>query len=332
MPPLRDALHRKGVPFVDCPTTGGILDISASPPDSIYLNRMSPSSHTRGHQGGVDFAKELLWTLEQHGRRVINGSSAFALEVSKVKQHAALEAEGIATPKTLSVIGETADYLAAAAHLEPPFITKDNQGGKGLGVQLFRSHEGLGSYLKSDAFTLGPDGVLLLQEYIRPATPQITRVEIVDGTFQYAIHSSTEQGFELCPSDACRVDTQNCPVGDTGLFSLAAELTADDPLVQAYVRLCARHSIDIAGIEYVQDASGRRYTYDIKGTTNFNSGLEQQHGLSGMDAIAQLCARNLNEARSCGAVNSSELPPNAAWTLIRGTSTRVGEGPWPPRS
>ncbi|MEM9454639.1 MAG: hypothetical protein AAGF11_10705 [Myxococcota bacterium] len=49
--------------------------IEAQPPEpGVYVNRMSPSSHTRGHQGGVQFMREYLAYLEVHDRRVINGS------------------------------------------------------------------------------------------------------------------------------------------------------------------------------------------------------------------------------------------------------------------
>src|SRR5262245_39716954 len=95
MPPLRRALSQRGVPFREWFLDGGSIDIGSEPPDGIWLNRMSPSSHTRGHQGGVQLARELIPWLESKGRRVINGSRAFALELSKVRQHSALEAAGI---------------------------------------------------------------------------------------------------------------------------------------------------------------------------------------------------------------------------------------------
>jgi len=49
----------------------------------------------------------------------------------------------------------------------------------------------------------------------------------------------------------------------------------------------------IAGIEFVEDSGGNRYTYDINGTTNFNSDVEAAHGLSGMGALAEMVEREL---------------------------------------
>ncbi len=51
------------------------------------------------------------------------------------------------------------------------------------------------------------DGITLLQEYLVAAEPQITRVEIVGGEFQYAISADTARGgFQLCPADACAIE------------------------------------------------------------------------------------------------------------------------------
>ncbi|MBX2797143.1 MAG: hypothetical protein KTR31_05730 [Myxococcales bacterium] len=293
MPPLRAALEARGLAYEEHLVTGGHLDLASVPRDGVFLNRMSPSAHTRDHQGGVRFLQQYLAVLESHGRRVINGSRAFGLEVSKVAQDIALRRAGIRTPRTLAVVGGSEALKRAARTMELPFITKDNQGGKGLGVQLFHDLDTFDAYVDGPQFVPGPDGVTLLQQYIQPAEPYITRVEIVDGELQYAIRSSTEGGFELCPADACAVDEQFCPVGGTGRFELATDITADDPLVQAYIQMMHENELDVAGIEFVEDANGVRYTYDINGTTNYNGDVEAQHGLSGMTSIVRLAEREL---------------------------------------
>lgn len=292
LPPLVAALDARGLRWEARFVAGGTIDLSRAPDAGVYVNRMSPSAHTRGNQGGVRYVAELLGWLEANGRRVVNGSAAFALEVSKVRQDWTLRAAGIDTPETIAVVGR--DGLGAAARrLGTPFITKHNQGGKGLGVQLFRDVETFDAFVDSDAFEASPDGVTLLQRYIAPRASFITRVEIVDGRFLYAIRSSTVGGFELCPADACQLDDQFCPVGDTAKFALRPEITADDPLVRKYLAYCAQHGLDVAGIEFVEDADGRRYTYDVNANSNYNGGIEAEHGLSGMGAVADLCAREL---------------------------------------
>ena len=295
LPTLEAALRRRDVDYQLHHTTGGSFDLAADPPAGVFLNRMSPSSHTRGHQPGVRFASEYLEHLEAHGRRVINGSRAFALELSKVRQDRALRAFGIPTPATLAVVGR-GRLPEAARTLGVPFVTKHNQGGKGLGVRLFETLAEFDEYVEGPDFVESPDQITLLQRYVRPAAPHITRVEIVDGEFLYAIRSSTEEGFHLCPAVECADDAAFCPADGDGKFTLREDLTAGDPLVRRYAELMRALQIDVAGIEFVEDAQGVRYTYDINGTTNYNADVESRHGLDGMDAIARLAARAVGEA------------------------------------
>ena len=295
MPPLRRALSDRGLRFRELFVAGGVFDVQGEVPDGLWVNRMSPSAHTRGHSAGIHYVRELLAVLEERGRRVVNGSPAFALEVSKVRQHAALEAMGILTPHTIVVVGR--DRLKAAAQrLTPPFITKHNQGGKGLGVRLFRELPAFEKWVDDDEARDEPmDGVMLLQQYIEPPSGTITRVEIVGGRFLFALRASTAQGFELCPSDACEAEDAFCPVGETGRFAPEV-LDPADPLIRSYIAFCERHRIDVAGIEFVTASDGRRYTYDVNMNTNYNSEVEQALGVDGMGAIADLCARLLPEA------------------------------------
>lgn len=294
MPPLREALAERGLVVQEHNVSGGHVDLRGIPPEGVFINRMSPSAHTRDHQGGVVFLQQYLAHLEAHGRRIINGTRAFSLEVSKVAQDIALQRAGILTPHTIAVVGGPSALKRAAREIAFPFITKHNQGGKGLGVRLFQQLDAFDAYVDGPDFEESPDGVTLLQQYIRPPEPFITRVEIVDGVFQYAIKSSTEGGFELCPADACAVGDAHCPVGDGARFMLREDITADDPLVQAYVQLMRDWDLDIAGIEFVEDGDGKRYTYDINGTTNYNGDVEAQHGLSGMKALARMVESELS--------------------------------------
>jgi hypothetical protein len=292
MPPLREALIRRGLPVKEHFVDGGYINIRSLPPRGIYVNRMSPSAHTRGHQGGVIFVREFLFQLEQIGYRVINGSGAFALEVSKLHQHAALETFGIKTPQTIGVIGKRR-LKKEARKMSFPFITKHNQGGKGLGVQLFRDFDSFDAYLDGPEFVDGPDESTLLQQYIKPRGDIVTRIEIVDGRFLYAVAASTKQGFELCPSDACWPDELVAEEEPHPLFLHRKDITADDELVQHLINFCKAHKLDVAGIEWVEDEAGNRYVYDINGTSNYNSDVEAEHGIHGMDEIAGLCAREL---------------------------------------
>lgn len=286
LPPLTEALDAESLPYRLVEVWKGGIPLDREPEPGVWVNRMSPSSHTRGHVESVALMRETLAWLESAGRPVINGSRAFRLEVSKVQQDLALRRYGIRTPRTVAGVG--ADSLVELAEqFDGPFITKHNQGGKGLGIHLFDGAAAFADYARSTAFDPGPDGVIILQQYIQPRAGYITRVEVVGDQFIYAMRSSTSDGFELCPSDACQVKPADvCPADGSAKFSLDP-MTAADPIVKQYIAFCAGEGLDIAGIEFVEDDAGERYTYDVNGTTNYNSAVIEESGRNGMRELAK---------------------------------------------
>ena len=288
LPPLVEALEAEGFPINLVELDEGLLDPESVPEKGIWINRISPSSHTRGHHGSVELAREVLYWLELHGRRVINGLHAFEFEMSKLRQDLVLNRYGIKTPKTILAVGRDA-IIDAAGRFEGPFITKHNQGGKGLGIHLFRSVDALEEHLDGDGFEPGPGGKIILQQYIESAKPYITRVEVAGGRFLFAMQSNTEDGFELCPSDACQIPEGDggCPAdGPRSKFS-RSPLTEEDGLVQKYLALTQGEGIEVAGIEFIESADGTRYTYDINGTTNYSGVLAEVTGIEGMREVAR---------------------------------------------
>src|SRR4051794_33478233 len=139
--PLRTAFNELGTPFEEWFLDRGVLDLRARPPEGVFYNRMSASSHTRDHRYAAEYTGAVLAWLERHGRLVVNDSRALRLEITKVAQYEALGAFGIPTPDTLAAIGKES-IVAAAERLGFPLILKHNRGGKGLGVRLFLSRPG----------------------------------------------------------------------------------------------------------------------------------------------------------------------------------------------
>jgi len=138
--PLRAAFGAHDLAFAEWFLDEGQVDLEALPPEGVFYNRMSASSYTSDHRYGPELTAIVLAWLERHGRRVVNGSRALDLEISKARQYAALERAGIRTPKTVLVAGKELLIEAAQRHFrDSPFILKPNRGGKGLGVQLFHS-------------------------------------------------------------------------------------------------------------------------------------------------------------------------------------------------
>jgi len=297
LPPLRRALSDFGIPYDEWFITDGHFDVLDTPPRAVYFNRMSASSHTRGHAVSVDHTRQLLAWLKRHGRRVVNGLNAFELEMSKVRQYQALQDAEVRVPETRAVAGGPDALLNAARDVPAPFVTKHNRGGKGLGVELFETRDAFERHVRSDACTPSPDHITLLQQYIPSSDQTITRCEFVGGRFVYAVRVDTSDGFELCPAEACRTDVakngapdapsdgERCMVEDEdALFSLRTDVPED--LIARYMQFLAAERVDVAGIEFIEDDEGRRWTYDVNGTTNYNPDIEAAAERSAWSAVA----------------------------------------------
>ena len=279
--PLGAAFDDAGVPHEQWLAGDGVLDLGSVPPDGVFWSRMSASAHTRGHPHAKDLTRGVLCWLEAHARRVVNGRRVLELEMSKMDQLTALRAAGFDVPRTVAVAG-LAELAAAARKLPVPFISKHNQGGKGLGVRLFSSHDEFDAYLSSPGYQAPADGVTLLQEYLRAAEPLITRVELVGGEFIYAITADTARGgFELCPADACAIDQ----APGAGLFALRAGFA--HPVIGRYLEFARDQGIEIAGFEFIETTDGRQVTYDVNTNTNYNPTVEAVAPRSGPRMIAR---------------------------------------------
>lgn len=155
---LTSRLDELQLPYEEWFLDRGLVDLSSEPPEGIFYNRISASSHTRNHRFAPELTETVLSWLERNERKVLNGSRALRLEVSKVNQYMALNAAGIKTPETIAAVGKEQIIEAAEKLDKPSFITKHNRAGKGLGVQLFQSVEALKNYVYSDEFEEPLDG------------------------------------------------------------------------------------------------------------------------------------------------------------------------------
>ncbi len=300
--PLRSALEERGLEYEEWFINQGSVDFSSAPPDGVFYNRMSASSHTRDHRYAMELAAPTLAWLEAHGRRVINSRHALQLEVSKAEQYLALNAHGIRTPASI-VTNSAAELRAAAERLGSPVIVKPNRGGKGTGVQLLRSADEVEALLDRYEELVSPDGISIVQEYVKPRNDSITRVEFIGGKFFYAVRVDTSDGFELCPADVCTIEDAFCPTEPGAAPQSRARFEIIEGYVnnelEKYERFLAANGMEIAAIEYVQGAGGRRYVYDVNVNTNYNSAAEalDSAGRQGMSAIAEFLGRELAAQR-----------------------------------
>jgi hypothetical protein len=307
LPPLAEALDARKLPWTEWFLHSGTFDLSAPPPEGIFYNRMSASSHTRDHRYAAELTACVLAWLARWGRTVVNGSAALDLEINKVRQYSALEASGLRTPRTVMVAGRDGIVAAARKHFpDEPVVLKPNRGGKGLGVQLFQTSEALADYVGSDRYDEPVDGVQLLQAYVRAPRPVITRAEFTGRRFTYAVEVDTSEGFELCPADVCAIGEAACPAGEVSGKPAHKFTVVDGINKELRLKLEAfleQAGVDVAGIEFIVGADGQPLVYDVNTNTNYNPDAEARAGLagtprSGMGALAAYLDNLLVSTRS----------------------------------
>ncbi|GLC29150.1 ATP-grasp domain-containing protein [Clostridium omnivorum] len=295
--PLRKEFEKLNLPYEEWFLAKGTLDLTKTPPEGVFYNRMSASSHTRDHRYAAEYTSAVLAWLEAHGRRVVNNSNALKLEVSKVAQYVSLNIFGIRTPKTIAAIGKE-EIIKAAKEFEGAFITKHNRAGKGLGVQKFENIEALEKYVYGSDFEEPVDGITLIQQYIDSPAPFIVRNEFIGGKYYYSVQVNTSEGFQLCPADACQVGDAFCPASESSSSKFTVLEGFENPIFENYEKFLAANGIEIAGIEMITDRKGQIYTYDVNTNTNYNSEAENKAGVSGMGAIAKFLGEELEKLKT----------------------------------
>ena len=289
--PLRKSFIKIGAPYTEWHMDREKFNLKEKSPDGIFYNRMSASSHSRGHRYAPEKTKEVLEWLEKNNKRIINNSRALELEISKLKQYQELKKFKIRFPKTFSAKNKE-ELIEKSKNFDKPFITKHNRGGRGLGVKYFENTHDLKKYIYGKDFEESIDKITLLQEYIASEKQRITRVEFVKGKFLYAVQVDTSDGFQLCPADPCNVKEDFCPANSDGAkFMIIKDYR--NPEIQKYEKLLSDNNIEIAGIEYIVDKEGSHFTYDINTNTNYNSIAEEKSNIKGMDSIASFLNNEL---------------------------------------
>lgn len=297
--PLKRVFTENNLPHESYFLAEGSINLQELPPEGVFFSKMSASSYTRNHQYSPDYAAVVLGWLETHGRRVVNGTSVLRLEISKIDQYVKLQQSGINVPKTAAIFGKR-DILAEAKKFSAPFILKPNRGGKGIGVQLFQSHKMLEEFLESGQFEPSIDDVTLIQEYIQAPQPFITRLEFIGGKFVYAVRVDTSEGFELCPAEACRIDapaaaSEFCAIdAGEGLFRIIDGF--NDPIIGKLESFLKANKIEVAGIEFISDAKGDVYVYDINTNTNYNPEAEKKAGVSAVKILTEFLREELRKS------------------------------------
>ena len=295
---------------------------AAGAPWDLVLNRMSPSAHLRGHGRAVSYTLAWLEHLERSGVRVVNGTEAFRTEISKARQIMLMEELGLPHPAT-RVVDAPGAAVEAAGDLRLPVVVKANRGGSGAGIRRFDSLDELREAAADGELEAGPDGTALVQEFVPARGGHITRVEVLGGTFLYAIdvHLSGET-FDLCPADICRTTSgeelrPDAAAKDGGLSVEAAR--PPERVVEGVEALAAAAGIEVGGVEYlVDDRDGTPRFYDVNALSNF---VAEPERVLGFDPFVRLV--DWLEARAGEAAGAAGAAATAD------TEARSGDAPAP---
>jgi glutathione synthase/RimK-type ligase-like ATP-grasp enzyme len=288
--PLWAALERRGVRYAALDLKQAAFDPGAAPQAKLYFNQASPSAYVRGNTRAVPFALSLMRSLELGGARVLNGSQAFLLELSKSAQAALMQKCGIPHPRSL-VFNHPEAALAQWTGGWPALI-KPEQGGSGARMFLLNSPEELLKLLRDQPSLWLPDNLLLLQEYF-PVDPArgIVRMEFLGAKLLYAMRVISHGAFNLCPSETCN------PEGETSSHCAIPEQTPAKPVefypykdvpaaaVEIGERIVAEGGLDVGGIEYLEAADGRNIFYDVNANSNLRAPIGQAFGFDPFEKV-----------------------------------------------
>ena len=290
--PLFAELDRRGLAYDRIPAGSHRFDPAAPAEYAVVFNRMSPSAYLRGKGHAIFYTADYLHYLEQRRVRVINGSRAWRIETSKARQLELLNELGLPFPRA-RVINHPSQAYDAAEGFRFPIIVKPNIGGSGAGVRRFDTPEGLRRFAEAGEGDLGIDYTALVQEYIPQQEGRIVRVEVLNGSYLYAIRIYTPgDSFNLCPADVCqRVDGAEleraaCAI-DAPKNGLRVEgYTPPREIIENVERIMDRAGIEIGGVEYfIDDRDGKLYYYDINALSNFVADAPR---IVGFDPFARL--------------------------------------------
>jgi hypothetical protein len=291
--PLFAELDRRGIAYERIDASAHSYDpAETDSPYSLVFNRASPSAYLRGHAQVTFHTLNWLRHLERIGVPVVNGVVPYEMETSKALQLDILNELGLPYPRA-RVVNNVAVVPEAARGLRFPIVVKANIGGSGAGITRFDTPESLATAAQAGTIDLGVDNVALVQELAPLRDAHITRVEVLDGKFLYAINVyPADNSFNLCPADVCQTtDGQQlsrsaCAV-DAPKNGMRVE-GFDPPreIIRQVEAIAERVKLDVGGIEYlIDDRDGRHYFYDINALSNF---VADAPNVIGFDPFAKL--------------------------------------------
>src|SRR3954452_19325145 len=299
--PLFAALTRRGVRTAAVDLKRAAFASADRPLAPLYFNQASPSAYVRGNTRAVPYAMAYMRSLEIHGVRVLNGSAAFALELSKTAQAALFRELDIPAPRSWT-FNDIEALRERAAEIPFPVLLKPEQGGSGARIQLIERFAQLEELLAAEPDHWLPDNLLLLQEYI-PTDPArgIVRMEFLGGELLYAMRVIAHGRFNLCPSPVCNPDdgTGVCEIPSAAPpveFDSYPDVPSD--AVRTAKRIVEAARLDVGGIEYLETTDGRRVFYDVNANSNLRPSIAAEWGFDPFERVVDYLVAQIALART----------------------------------
>jgi glutathione synthase/RimK-type ligase-like ATP-grasp enzyme len=298
--PLFQALERRGVDYAAVDLKKAAFSDADAPLAPLYFNQASPSAYVRGNTRAVPYALAYMRALEIRGVRVLNGSDAFALELSKSAQAALLRSLGVPTPRAWT-FNDIEAVRARVHEIDFPVLLKPEQGGSGARIMMVESLEHLEAFLAQRPEHWLPDNLLLLQEYV-PSDPArgIVRMEFLGGEFLYAMRVISHGRFNLCPAPVCNPED-----GAAGSCEIPLETQSAPPVeffpyqevppqaVSWGRAIMAAGKLDVGGIEYLEAQDGRLVFYDVNANSNLRPSVAQAFGFDPFERVVDYLVREI---------------------------------------
>ena len=268
--------------------------MSAAPPEGVFYNRMSASSHTRGHR----YAPELTAGVARVARiaRPARGEQrARARSSRSARSRSTRRCARTASARRARSPPSAPTHIVAAARALPAPVHHQaqprRQGSRRAALPRRRRARGVRAQRRVRAFGRRHHA----DAGIHRARPQpfITRVEFVGGALP--LRGARGHLARLRAVPGRRVPGRRCVLPGRARRrrpqprrASASSRASPHPIVERYQRFLAANGIGIAGIEFITDAEGELYTYDVNTNTNYNRAAEAAAGRFGMRAIARL--------------------------------------------
>jgi hypothetical protein len=296
--PLWAVLERRGVRYAAVDLKRAAFDPDAVPEAAVYFNQASPSAYVRGNTRAVPLALSLMRSLELGGARVLNGSRAFLLELSKSTQAALLRKLEIPHPHSLAFNDPETALMQWTGGW--PALLKPEQGGSGARMFLLHSADEFRKLLRDQPSLWLPENLLLLQEYFPVDAAQgIVRMEFLGGKLLYAMRVVSNGAFNLCPSEVCNPEAKGesqCAI-PTQLPAKPVEFYPYGEVpamaIERGEKIVAAGGLDVGGIEYLEAADGRQIFYDLNANSNLRAPIGQAFGFDPFERVVDYLAEQI---------------------------------------